>query len=109
VTVSGCTAISSGIGQLIQFYDCTGSYTLSGKRYEAPIRGERDSLPAGTVLDALAAPGSPPLVALPGTFSAGSEQWWPAFASAAATLVMSALLAWLLRRSVRIRRVSGLQ
>ncbi len=101
-TVTGCSAISSGIGQLIQYYDCSGSFVLGGKRQEAPIRGERNQLPAGTVLDAVAAPGSPPLLALPGTFDAKPPQWWPVIVSAVATLVMS-VLAW---RSSRVRRLA---
>ncbi len=101
-TVTGCTAISSGIGQLIQYYDCTGSFTLGGKREEATIRGERNQLPAGTVLDAVAAPGSPALLALPGTFDARPPQWWPVVVSGVATLGMSALV-W---RSTRVRRLA---
>lgn len=98
VTVTSCSAISSGIGQLIQFYDCNGSYTLDGKSYEAPIRGERNQIPVGAVLDAVAAPGYPPLLALPGTFSADSPQWWPTVASGIAALTIAALTAWFWRR-----------
>ena len=58
-TVSSCTGITSGIGMGAEYYQCRGTYSLSGQSPDAVIHGVRSQLPEGTLVDALVVPGRP--------------------------------------------------
>ena len=64
MTVTGCLAISSGIGMSVEYWDCRGSYTLGGHPYNEVIGGSRTHLRDGEVVEAVAVPGHPALVSL---------------------------------------------
>lgn len=64
VTVTGCQGISSGIGMGIEYWDCTGAFTLGGRTYSEMIHNSRTQHPAGTELDGVVVPTDPSSVAL---------------------------------------------
>ncbi len=98
--VTRCEAVSSGIGQLVQFYDCYGSYSVAGRTYEALIGGERTQLSPGDTLQAVGTSGPTPLLALPGSIPRSSFDWLPAAVSGGITawLGLTSLFLWLRRR-----------
>lgn len=100
VVVTSCEAVSSGIGQLVQFYDCYGSYSIAGRTYEALIAGERSQLSPGQTLAAVGTPGPAPFLALPGGVPASGADWLPATATACVSgcLGLTSLSLWLRRR-----------
>lgn len=61
-TVTGCTAVSSGVGMGIEYWNCRASYAVGGHDFTAPLGGNRKLLDAGTVLPAVAVPGHPDLL-----------------------------------------------
>ena len=61
-TVTGCTAVSSGIGMGIEYWDCRALYDLGGRRFSAPLGGNRGLLDAGSTVAAVAVPGHPGLL-----------------------------------------------
>jgi hypothetical protein len=72
VTVTGCTGISSGIAQAVQYYQCRGTYTLDGQHYNEVIGGVRSQLPEGQTVHAVTAQGDPALVSTTGATQKGS-------------------------------------
>jgi hypothetical protein len=66
VTVTGCVGVSSGIAQAIQYYQCRGTYSVGGQRYNEVIGGVRSALPAGQRVRAITAKGDPALVSTVG-------------------------------------------
>jgi hypothetical protein len=65
VTVTGCLAISSGVGMGIEYWRCRGSYAMGSRTYEEEIGGQRALLERGSRIAAIAVPGDPSLVAVP--------------------------------------------
>jgi hypothetical protein len=72
VTITGCTGISSGIAQAVQYYQCRGTYTLDGRQYNEVIGGIRASLPQGQRVPAVTVRTDPALVAIATTVKDGS-------------------------------------
>ena len=70
-TVTRCTGITSGIGMGVEYYECRGDYTLGGETFNEVIHGSRSQLPVGQAVSALAIPGKPSSLGLPG--AAGSS------------------------------------
>ena len=101
-TVTGCVGISSGIAMAIEYWECRGSYTLNGARYNEVIRGSRAHLRTGQTVAAIAVPGDPALlstVAAAGqTHSGWSRYIGPIVLGALAALLTLALLVWWRRR-----------
>lgn len=64
-TVTRCTGITSGIGMGAEYYQCRGSYTLTGRTFDEVIRGSRADLGVGAAVAALAVPGDPVSLSLP--------------------------------------------
>jgi hypothetical protein len=62
MTVTGCVAITSGIGMGVKYWECRGSYTLGGHTYNEVIGASRAHLPVGQQVSAIAVPGHPALV-----------------------------------------------
>ena len=77
MTVTGCLAISSGIGMSVEYWDCRGSYTLGGHRYNEVIGGSRAHLRDGEVVEAIAVPGHPALVSLSTSVSQRRSSFTP--------------------------------
>jgi hypothetical protein len=77
LTVTGCLAISSGIGMSVEYWDCRGSYTLGGHRYNEVIGGSRAHLGDGQVVEAIAVPGDPALVSLSTSVSQPRSSFTP--------------------------------
>ena len=77
LTVTGCLAISSGIGMSVEYWDCRGSYTLGGHRYNELIGGSRAHLDDGQVVEAIAVPGEPALVSLSTSVSQPRSSFTP--------------------------------
>jgi hypothetical protein len=101
-TVTGCVGISSGIAMAIEYWECRGSYSLDGHRYNEVIRGSRAHLTTGRTVPAVAVPGDPTLlstVAAAGeAHSAGSRYIAPVVLGVLAVLLAVALLIWSKRR-----------
>ena len=98
-TVTSCTGISSGVGMGVEYYDCSGRYSLDGATFVEPIRGSRAQLPPGQQVAALAVPGDPASLALPGSaHSASTGSWATAAALGAGALLVAAVLLVLRRR-----------
>ncbi|HUJ65682.1 MAG TPA: hypothetical protein VLX59_09110 [Acidimicrobiales bacterium] len=97
VTITGCTGISSGIAQAVQYYQCRGTYTLDGQRYNEVIGAIRASLPPGQTVPAIAVRTDPALVTTATTVKDGS--YIP-------TIVLGALGVMLLLGLLRWRRRS---
>ena len=62
VTVTGCLAVSSGIGMGIEYWQCRGNYALGGRQYNEVIGGSRALLSEGQQVAAVAVPGQPALL-----------------------------------------------
>jgi len=72
VTITGCTGISSGIAQAVQYYQCRGTFTLDGQQYSEVIGGVRASLPPGQTVPAVTTRTDPALVTTVTTVKDGS-------------------------------------
>jgi hypothetical protein len=59
VSVTGCLAVSSGIGMGVEYWQCRGDFSLGGHRYNEVIGGSRALLEPGRQVAALAVPGQP--------------------------------------------------
>jgi hypothetical protein len=70
-TVTHCAGISSGIGMGVEYYECRATYTLAGDTAEAVLHGSRSQLPTGRVVDAVAVPGDPGSLSVPGAGGGG--------------------------------------
>ncbi len=75
MTVTGCVAISSGIGMSVKYWECRGSYTLGGHSYNEVIGGSRAHLGDGQVVEAIAVPGHPALVSTSANLPQGRSSW----------------------------------
>jgi hypothetical protein len=98
VTVTGCSGISSGIAQAVQYYECRGTYTLNGQRYNEVIGGVRSQLPEGQTVQAVTAQGDPALVNAAGATQKGSYTT-SIILGAAAGLLIVAMVLWPRRRA----------
>jgi hypothetical protein len=98
VTVSGCVGVSSGIAQAIQYYQCRGTYSVDGQRYNEVIGGVRSALPIGQTVHAVTAKGDPALVSTIGSAKRGSYAA-PVVLGALAVVLIIGLMLWSRRRS----------
>ncbi len=104
VTVTRCLGISSGVGMGIEYWRCSGSYTLGGHTYEQVIGGSRKLLESGRIVTAVAVPGHPDLLALrrPAAPS-GIGSYLPAVIAGSVTAVGALVVVWSRRRTGRAR------
>ena len=102
VTVSGCSGISSGIAQAVQYYECRGTYTLKGQRYNEVIAGVRSQLPEGQTVHAVAAEGDPALVSTAGATQKGSYTTSIVLGAAAVLLIVASIPLAQAKSSLRI-------
>ena len=106
--VTSCVGISSGIGMGVEYYDCSGRYSLNGQSYVEVIHGSRTDLPIGTVVPALAVPGDPASLSLPGAVRSSSHgSWVAAIVLGAAAVAGAAALIAVSRRPPDTPRGSG--
>jgi hypothetical protein len=102
VTVTGCVGISSGIAMAIEYWECRGSYSLNGGRYDEVIRGSRAHLRTGQTVTAIAVPGDPALLSTVAGAGQAHSRWSryiaPIILGALAALLTLALLLWWRRR-----------
>jgi hypothetical protein len=98
VKVTGCTGVSSGIAQAIQYYQCRGTYSVDGQHYNEVIGGVRSALPSGQAVPAVAARGNPALVTTVGAAKKGSYAV-PIVLGALALVLIIGLLVWPRRRT----------
>ena len=97
-TVTSCLGISSGIGMGVEFYDCSGRYTLNGRSFVEVIHGSRADLAPGTEVAALAVPGDPVSLAIPGSVHSSNAGSWVATGVLGAAAVAGAAGLVVIRR-----------
>jgi hypothetical protein len=107
VVVSGCRGISSGVGMGIEYWQCSGSFTLAGRGYEEVIGGSRALLERGQHVGGVVVPGRPGSLATAASVrragGSGAEY------AAAAGLAVAGLLVAAARVVVVRRRPKGLE
>jgi hypothetical protein len=102
VTVTSCLGILSGTGITVTSFQCSGSFVLAGRTYNAVIGGSNVNHAAGDVVKAVADPKHPTSVS---TASAlvNAHSSWRAFIGPAMLFVLLVLLiagaAWWSRRN----------
>jgi hypothetical protein len=105
-TVTGCLAISSGVGMGIEYWQCRGDYTVAGRTYNEVIGGSRQLLERGQTVDAVASSAHPTVVATAAAVSkagtSGTSYAVPVVLGAAAVALVAGWLV-LSRRSRRRR------
>lgn len=89
-TVTGCRGISSGVGMGIEYWQCRGSFVLSGRPYEEYIGGSRALLDQGTRVAAVVVPGRPDLLSTAASVRKGRSS--TAEYAVAASLALAAVL-----------------
>ena len=74
VTVSDCFGLMGGSGSNLTGYECRGTFTLDGHRYDDPIPGGAPYSP-GTTLQAVSVPEDPALLSTPRAMAAQQASW----------------------------------
>jgi hypothetical protein len=87
-TVTGCLAITSGIGMGVEFYQCNGAYSLGGHEYNEVIGGSRTHLQTGQTLAAVVDPGRPTVIWDAAALARQHTSWTDYIPPAALTLVV---------------------
>jgi len=108
VTVTGCVAISAGIGQAIVAYTCSGDFGLDGHRYNEVIGGTTIVHPVGEKLEGITVRGDPGLLSTAEAVDRKRSSWsayvTPIVLGVAATILILGLVLW---PSRQLRRRSG--
>ena len=110
VTVTSCLGILSGTGITVTSFQCTGSFELAGRSYNAVIAGSSANHAAGDVVKAIADPKHPTSVATPSSLANVHSSWRAFIAPAVLFLVLVLLIAatvWWSRRRAAQRRRDG--
>jgi hypothetical protein len=95
--VSGCQAITSGIGMGVEYYDCRGSFQMGGRSYDELINGSRADLPTGQSVPALVVPGDAASLTLASHVSRAGSSFGPYIAplcTGVAAVLIGGWLAW---------------
>lgn len=103
VTITGCTGYGSGIAQAVNYYQCTGSYTLDGRSYTEVIGGLRSRVPNGQELSAVALRGDPASVRTTASVAKAGSRFAPYITPiglGAVAVVLGVGLAYSFRRRV---------
>jgi hypothetical protein len=74
VTVTGCLGLMGGSGSNLVGYQCRGTLTLDGHRYNEAIPGDALHRP-GTLLRAVTVPGDPALLSTTGALATEHPSW----------------------------------
>lgn len=104
LTVTRCLGISSGVGMGIEFWQCSGTYSLAGQSYDETIAGSRTHLQTGQTLEVIADPGRPNVVWLPSSLARQDPSGTAYIAPAVLTLILVAALiaVWLVRKRLGV-------
>jgi hypothetical protein len=110
VTVTNCLGILSGTGVTVTSFQCSGSFNLNGRSYNAVIAGSNLNHSPGDVVKAVADPRHPTSIATP-TSLQNAHSSWRAFIAPAVTLVvlitLIAVILWWRRRKANARPPEG--
>jgi predicted small integral membrane protein len=101
VTVTSCLGILSGTGITVTSFQCSGSYVLAGRSYNAVIDGSSTSHAAGDVVKAIADPKHPTSLSTPGSLLNEHSSWRAFIGPAVLFLILVLLIAGALWRSRR--------
>jgi hypothetical protein len=104
IAVTGCRGISSGVGMGIEYWQCSGSFTLEGRTYNEIINGSRKLVDPGRHVAGVVVPGRPDLLtdasAVRGAHSSGAEYTVAGALAAGGVLVGGARVRTILRRGI---------
>jgi hypothetical protein len=106
VTVTKCLGILSGTGVTVTSFQCSGSYVLAGRSYNAVIGGSSTNHVAGDVVKAIADPLHPTSMSTPGSLASSHSSWRAFIGAGILFLVLVALIAgalwWSRRKSAQL-------
>jgi hypothetical protein len=103
VTVSSCLGMASGTGITESGYQCRGTFTVGGHRYNEVIDGSTDLHAPGDTLRAVTVPSDPAILST-ATAVAAMHASWTAFVVPAALFLAALLTIALVVRHSRARR-----
>jgi hypothetical protein len=110
VTVTSCFGILSGTGITVTSFQCSGSFDLAGRSYNAVIVGSNVNHAVGDVVKAVADPKHPTSISTPSSL-VNAHSSWRAFIGPAVLFVPLVLLiagaAWWSRRNSAQRPAEG--
>ena len=103
VTVTRCIGLMGGSGSNLAGYQCRGTFTINGHRYDEALPGATSPL-SGATFQAVADPSDPALLSTRGAVAAEHASW-RVFALPVVMLAVMALtvVAWALKRRSRSR------
>jgi cobalamin biosynthesis Mg chelatase CobN len=105
VTVTRCLGILSGTGVTVTSFQCSGSYVLAGRSYNAVIGGSSTNHAAGDVVKAIADPKHPTSLSTPSSLANSHSSWRPFIGAGILFLVLVLLIAaavwWSRRKSAQ--------
>ena len=75
VTVTGCVAISSGVGMGTEYWQCRGSYRVASQTYNEVIGGSRQLLSTGERVQGVASSAHPTVVTTAASLRRSPSKW----------------------------------
>jgi hypothetical protein len=91
VTVTGCVAISSGVGMGTEYWQCRGSYRVAGQTHNEVIGGSRQLLATGQTVHGVASRAHPTVLSTAASLARRRSTWTsfvvPALLGAAAIVL----------------------
>jgi hypothetical protein len=75
VTVTNCLGVLSGTGVTVAYFQCSGSYDLGGRTYNAVIAGSHVNHAAGDVVKAVADPQHPTTISTATSLAQAHSSW----------------------------------
>jgi len=110
VTVTDCLGVLSGTGVTVAYFECSGSFDLDGRSYNAVIAGSHVNHAAGDVVKAVADPKHPTTISTV-TSLANAHSSWRAFIGPGVLFLLLVLLIvgvfWWSRRNSAQRHPDG--
>ena len=98
VTVTRCIGLMGGSGSNLAGYQCRGTFTINGHRYDESLPGSTPTL-SGATFRGVADPSDPALISTRGAVAAEHASWRVFVLPVAVLLVMALIaVAWVLRR-----------
>jgi hypothetical protein len=91
VTVTSCFGILSGTGITVTTFQCSGSFDLAGRSYNAVIVGSTANHAVGDVVKAIADPKHPTSISTPSSL-ANAHSTWRAYITPGVLFLVLALL-----------------
>jgi hypothetical protein len=110
VTVTSCLGVLSGTGVTVAYFECSGSFDLDGRSYNAVIAGSHANHSAGDVVKAVADPKHPTRISTV-TALVNAHSSWRAFVGPGVLFLLLVLLIvgafWWSRRNSAQRHPDG--